>query len=59
MQLAHTMTHFFIKLSGQLLIEIPILLKHISIATMSLNIICTIPIPVDTDTYLQNSNQYI
>ena len=48
----------FFTSTEQLLVQIPILLKHVSQVPTSLHSICMIPVPVDTDTYLGHSNKY-
>ena len=49
----------FTNFADQLLAQILILLKHVFQEPMSLYSIHTIPLPIDTDAYLENSHEYI
>ena len=48
----------FTKSADQLLVNIPLLLKHVLQEPVSLYSMCRVPVSVDTDTYLGNSHSY-
>ena len=45
--------------ADQLLVQIPILLNHVSWKAMPLYSLGTVPVPVDTDIYFGNSHEYV